>query len=115
MNDDRDAMGPRSRTPNGMRSIDKLDFYGRKQGGGGAAKMRIPNAKQSVISSHQGNGSSSKMMYHESGTPLMENIQLEIRSHMEDAKHEITILQRQYEQRMLKKSVKLGLTGSNKG
>ena len=45
----------------------------------------------------------------------MENIQLEIRSHMEDAKHEITILQRQYEQRMLKKSVKLGLTGSNKG
>lgn len=34
---------------------------------------------------------------------------------MEDAKHEITILQRQYEQRMLKKSVKLGLTGGNKG
>ena len=39
----------------------------------------------------------------------MDSIMLEIRTHLEEAKQEITILQRQYEQRLLRQSVKLGL------
>ena len=43
----------------------------------------------------------------------MDSIALEIRAHLEEAKGEITVLQRQYEQRLLKKSVKLGLTNNS--
>ena len=44
--------------------------------------------------------------------PLVDSIALEIRTHLEDAKDEMTVLQRQYEQQLIKRSVKLGLSNN---
>ena len=44
----------------------------------------------------------------------MDTILLEIRAHLEEAKDEITILQHQFEQRLLKQSAKLDLNYKNR-
>ena len=71
-----------------MRSLNKLDFYGRKKG----------KQHRSSANSIQVQGDAESVNIAQPQYPLVDSIALEIRTHLEDAKDEMTVLQRQYEQ-----------------
>ena len=74
--------GTRSRTPTAGRGLQKLDFYGRKKG------KAAPIAKPSKLPKQD------SKIKRDCCYPLMDSIALEIRAHLEEAKGEITVLQR---------------------
>ena len=72
-----------------MRSLDKLDFYGKKRPQ--RVKQR-PQINRQQFFDTEASYQSRENAY--VGTPLMDSIMLEIRTHLEEAKEDITILQR---------------------
>ena len=81
-------LGPRSRTPTNQQSLSRLDFYGRKTNP--IKRGSVGRQLGEGITAGQKSGNQGQYV----GTPLMDSIMLEIRTHLEEAKQEITILQR---------------------
>lgn len=76
-------LGTRSRTPSGVKSLDRLDAFGRKSQV--PKRLRRTNVEMREVDQNP--------VHNYNGTPLMDTILLEIRTHVDEAKEEITILQ----------------------